>query len=333
MKRLVHLDCREFIILTGTDVGVWRHQRQNSFEAQQRLARFVSERSNMATLRELMRRELHLEPSRLTDHQVLEQLSRLMSRGGLAIVQSPGSMLSPYAPGFLRVLGPRQKEPEKRARIISDSRAWIEIKLEDEQERPVANEPYELVLENGSKVSGTLDAGGTARHERIEPGTCKVSFPEWKGRIQLGDEDKGPPRHQGAGAKPVQFSLGTNKSHTLVALKNDLYIRLAIDPLSIEEDDPDGFSFVLFSVEQEGAEANGGASSYQYQQTKTVADDKIEGDEFIDLEYTDLVPGLSYSLEVRHEEGLGYPVLERVPFEQLFSAVPSGDEEEAEERP
>jgi type VI secretion system secreted protein VgrG len=66
---------------------------------------------------------------------------------------------------------------------------WIEIKLADEAGKPVAGEPFQIVLPDGTTAaSGTLDNNGFARVDDIEDaGSCKVIFPErdkqsWKGK-------------------------------------------------------------------------------------------------------------------------------------------------------
>jgi uncharacterized protein (DUF2345 family) len=56
--------------------------------------------------------------------------------------------------------------------------SWVALKLEDEDGRPVAGEPYEVTLPDGSVASGTTDEKGQARVEGFEPGQCKVSFPK-----------------------------------------------------------------------------------------------------------------------------------------------------------
>ncbi len=65
------------------------------------------------------------------------------------------------------------------------SRTWIEIRLVDQDGRPVAGERYQLRLPDTSLMEGTLDADGAARYEGIVVGQCHVSFPgfeaqEWK---------------------------------------------------------------------------------------------------------------------------------------------------------
>jgi len=55
---------------------------------------------------------------------------------------------------------------------------WIEIELVDEDGNPVPGEEYQITLPDGTTVaSGTLDGKGKARVDGIDPGTCKVTFP------------------------------------------------------------------------------------------------------------------------------------------------------------
>jgi len=56
--------------------------------------------------------------------------------------------------------------------------SWLEIELVDEEDEPVPGERYRIELPDGTTASGTLDEKGFARIEGIEPGSCKVSFPE-----------------------------------------------------------------------------------------------------------------------------------------------------------
>jgi type VI secretion system secreted protein VgrG len=55
---------------------------------------------------------------------------------------------------------------------------FIEIKLLDTENNPVAGESYRVTLPDGQTVAeGTLDANGFARVDGIDPGNCKITFP------------------------------------------------------------------------------------------------------------------------------------------------------------
>jgi len=66
---------------------------------------------------------------------------------------------------------PYKRDPAKKS--------WIEIELVDDENEPVPGERYRITLPDGETAAeGTLDDKGFARVEGIDPGTCKVTFPE-----------------------------------------------------------------------------------------------------------------------------------------------------------
>jgi hypothetical protein len=66
---------------------------------------------------------------------------------------------------------PYVPDPEKKS--------WIEIELVDEDDNPVPGVAYRITLPDGESVAaGTLDDKGFARVEGIDPGTCKITFPD-----------------------------------------------------------------------------------------------------------------------------------------------------------
>jgi|SRR5882672_600680 len=69
------------------------------------------------------------------------------------------------------------KPPEEDDETTT-KKSWIEIELVDEAKAPVPGESYEITLADGSVAKGTLDGNGFARVDGIEPGTCKVTFPD-----------------------------------------------------------------------------------------------------------------------------------------------------------
>jgi hypothetical protein len=56
--------------------------------------------------------------------------------------------------------------------------SWIEIEMVDEEDEPVTGERYKITLPDDSVAQGSLDDKGFARIEGIDPGTCKITFPD-----------------------------------------------------------------------------------------------------------------------------------------------------------
>jgi type VI secretion system secreted protein VgrG len=69
---------------------------------------------------------------------------------------------------------PYKPDPEKKS--------WVEIKLVDKEGKGLAGERYRVELPDGSVVEGSLDDKGEARVEGIDPGQCKVTFPDRDGK-------------------------------------------------------------------------------------------------------------------------------------------------------
>lgn len=70
-------------------------------------------------------------------------------------------------------------KPPKEDAADQEDKTWIEIKMIDENDDPVAGEKYEITMPDGQSVAkGSLDGDGEARVDGIDPGSCKVRFPE-----------------------------------------------------------------------------------------------------------------------------------------------------------
>lgn len=74
-------------------------------------------------------------------------------------------------------------EPASSATMIEAVKTWITIRLvhDDDPARPVAYARYRIRLPDDAVREGRLDAMGTAHFEGIDPGSCRVSFPDYDG--------------------------------------------------------------------------------------------------------------------------------------------------------
>jgi len=73
----------------------------------------------------------------------------------------------------LHTIGAR-RAPEQR----KEKNAWIEIILVDMEGKPVPGAKYRITPPGGEPVEGTLNEHGQAGLYMIEPGNCKITFPE-----------------------------------------------------------------------------------------------------------------------------------------------------------
>ena len=65
------------------------------------------------------------------------------------------------------------------APIVGDqTKTFIEIEMVDDKGRPVPDLAYRIEAPDGKQYEGTLDADGKARVDDIEPGNCRITFPD-----------------------------------------------------------------------------------------------------------------------------------------------------------
>lgn len=74
---------------------------------------------------------------------------------------------------MVRTFGTPQKVEEKK-----EKKAWIEIVLVDMEGKPVPGVRYRITTPDGEVQEGNLNEHGQAGYYQIEPGTCKVTFPD-----------------------------------------------------------------------------------------------------------------------------------------------------------
>jgi hypothetical protein len=54
---------------------------------------------------------------------------------------------------------------------------WIDLELHDENDNPIANEPFVVYLPDGTQLNDSLDPQGKKRVRRLAPGPMHVEFP------------------------------------------------------------------------------------------------------------------------------------------------------------
>ncbi|MFH1075399.1 MAG: hypothetical protein V1753_00920 [Pseudomonadota bacterium] len=70
-----------------------------------------------------------------------------------------------------------QRHKESAEEEEKEKKSWIEIELVDEEDNPVPGERYRIEFPDGKIAEGKLDEKGFARVDVIDPGTCKITFP------------------------------------------------------------------------------------------------------------------------------------------------------------
>ena len=113
----------------------------------------------------------------------------MLNSGGAALSGVAGNVVAPVAPLVAAIAGlaapgrdpdydaPTHLEPDEEE-AEDEKKSWIEIELVDEDDNPIAGERYKITLPDGKTVAtGTTDSNGLARVSGIDPGTCKISFP------------------------------------------------------------------------------------------------------------------------------------------------------------
>ena len=69
-------------------------------------------------------------------------------------------------------------DPANQTVAPCQKKTWIAIELHDNQGNPVPDRAYEIELPDGTKVQGNLDSQGTAGVSEIDPGNCRIRFPD-----------------------------------------------------------------------------------------------------------------------------------------------------------
>lgn len=114
------------------------------------------------------------------DHSIAPSDARLrsalvdISRRGLLVVLAPDHERRGHIDGDEQAEPPKPPPPPTPRRKVE--KTWVEFRLVDQLQRPVASARYRLKITDGSVREGRLDADGCVRVAGIEPGTCEICF-------------------------------------------------------------------------------------------------------------------------------------------------------------
>lgn len=140
---------------------------------------------NRQALREALV-EARIASARIDDRALVDELAQRLLHDDLVLVSCASPVerygLEVQVAGTSATAETTPLEDEQAARAeqqpATAEEHWLEIELVDDEGLPVAGERYTVELPDGSVISGRLDDHGQARHEGIDPGTAKVSFPD-----------------------------------------------------------------------------------------------------------------------------------------------------------
>jgi hypothetical protein len=108
---------------------------------------------------------------RLPTERMRERVREAFERGALRAYRIP-VMLSAT---IVEAAPEQPKAPE----LEREEKTWVAIELLDTDSKPVPFKKYRIELPDESVREGLLDANGQAMIRGIDPGTCKVSFPQF----------------------------------------------------------------------------------------------------------------------------------------------------------
>ncbi len=72
------------------------------------------------------------------------------------------------------------QEAAKEEKPAQPGTAWFELEVVDDAGNKLIGEAYRIELPDGTKKEGLLDGKGRLRLEGIDPGKCKIEFPNLK---------------------------------------------------------------------------------------------------------------------------------------------------------
>jgi len=133
------------------------------------------------SLRLMLVSEMGTVVQRLADQIVVEETAKrvLSGRWTLAVVDAPQIQGGGRANTDSGGAKPQSSSQDP---LKDNKKTWVEVELLDKNKHPVKGLAIELTLPDGTIEKGTLSDKGSFRKDGIDPGTCKVRFPDLDGR-------------------------------------------------------------------------------------------------------------------------------------------------------
>jgi hypothetical protein len=107
-----------------------------------------------------------------------EVVSEALASGDLVALRAPPP--SGFS-GKPRPLPQAEPVPQQEEEVRQ--KTWLELVLEDLEGNALAGERFKVVTPSGETREGKLDSHGRVRLEGLDPGNCKVSFPNLEPKL------------------------------------------------------------------------------------------------------------------------------------------------------
>jgi hypothetical protein len=106
----------------------------------------------------------------LDEFSLVDRLADRIARGDLILVREVHLWTSPSTV--------EEEEEQEEPEDVIERLEWIEVVVADEDDQPVANVAYKLVLADGSSRTGKTNSLGIVRYDRIPAGSCTFELTE-----------------------------------------------------------------------------------------------------------------------------------------------------------
>ena len=148
------------------------------------LKRVRLDAADIQALRSMLVAEMGTIVQRMADPLVVEEASKRVAAGRwtLTIVDAPKMFMSGTYGGQPLEVGKNETITIGSDALKDSKKTWVEFDLLDKNKRPVKGLSVEVTLPDGSIEKGSLSEKGSFRKDGIDPGTCRVRFPDLDGR-------------------------------------------------------------------------------------------------------------------------------------------------------